>query len=74
MGHGEKSVYLICCFTKLSPIEALAIRWHVAPGYYNEDYEVARQSRLLLGLQIADKRAAHLDGFAVSDEDWGDLL
>lgn len=74
MGHGEKSVYLACCFTKLSPVEALAIRWHVPPGYYNEDYEKARQSRLLLGLQLADKRAALLDGFAVNDEDWGDLL
>lgn len=29
LGHGEKSVYLINQFMRLSPEEALAIRWHM---------------------------------------------
>lgn len=30
-GHGEKSVYIISKFMKLSDIEALAINWHMGP-------------------------------------------
>lgn len=33
-GHGEKSVYLIQQFMKLTPEEALAIRWHM--GRYDD--------------------------------------
>jgi hypothetical protein len=29
LGHGEKSVYLICKFIRLTDAEALAIRWHM---------------------------------------------
>ncbi len=29
MGHGEKSVFLIERFLRLTPKEALAIRWHM---------------------------------------------
>ena len=30
-GHGEKSVYLISRFMRLTDEEALAIRWHMGP-------------------------------------------
>jgi hypothetical protein len=34
-GHGEKSVYIISSFMKLTREEALAIRWHM--GFSNDD-------------------------------------
>ena len=30
-GHGEKSVYIISSFIKLTREEAMAIRWHMGP-------------------------------------------
>lgn len=66
-GHGEKSVYIISGFMKLSREEAMAIRWHmgafdeaVKGGSYSmgaayEKYPVA------LLLHIADMKATYFD-------------
>lgn len=67
MGHGEKSVFIINQFMKLSVEEALAIRWHmggfddaVKGGSYSmgNAYEMYP---LALLLHIADMKATYLD-------------
>lgn len=66
-GHGEKSVYIISGFMRLSREEAFAIRWHmggfddsVKGGSYalNTAFE---QFPLALLLHIADMQATYLD-------------
>lgn len=66
-GHGEKSVYIIGGFMRLSREEAFAIRWHmggfddsVKGGSYalNTAFE---QFPLALLLHIADMQATYLD-------------
>lgn len=65
MGHGEKSVYLIQKFMKLTDEEALAIRWHM--GAYDDAVkggsqglnEAMKQYRLVYELHAADMRATH---------------
>lgn len=66
-GHGERSVYIIGGFMRLSREEAFAIRWHmggfddsVKGGSYalNEAFE---QFPLALLLHIADMQATYLD-------------
>lgn len=60
MGHGEKSVFLIQRFIKLSEPEALAIRWHM--GAYDEaarggSYSLSaamERTPLVLALHTAD--------------------
>ena len=62
-GHGEKSVFLISRFMRLTDEEALAIRWHMGP--YDDaarggsrDYEKALAFSPLVGLlHAADMRA-----------------
>lgn len=62
-GHGEKSVFLISRFMKLTDAEALAIRWHMGP--YDDaarggsrEYEKALWFYPLVGaLHTADMRA-----------------
>lgn len=66
-GHGEKSVYIISGFMKLTREEAMAINWHmggfddrVKGGSYSlsnafEKYQMA------LNLHIADMQATYLD-------------
>ena len=65
LGHGEKSVFLIERFLRLTPKEALAIRWHMggfddaAKGYaLTGAYE---QCPLALLLHMADMMATYLD-------------
>ena len=38
-GHGEKSVFIISQFIKLTPIEMLAIRWHMGLIYTSDGEE-----------------------------------
>lgn len=63
-GHGEKSVYMLCGFIKISREEAMAIRWHM--GLWEEcdkrtignAYEMFP---LALLTHIADMMATNLD-------------
>lgn len=65
-GHGEKSVYLISRFIRLTDEEALAIRWHM--GAYDDAHrggsrglnEAMRLSPLVYQLHAADMRATHI--------------
>jgi hypothetical protein len=66
-GHGEKSVFIISRFMKLTMEESIAIRWHmggfdeaVKGGSYslNSAYE---QYPLALLLHVADMKATYLD-------------
>lgn len=65
MGHGEKSVFLIERFLRLTPDEALAIRWHMggfddaAKGYALTG--AYKQCPLALLLHMADMMATYLD-------------
>lgn len=72
-GHGEKSVYIIGGFMRLSREEAFAIRWHmggfddsVKGGSYalNTAFE---QFPLALLLHIADMQATYLDEVETND-------
>jgi len=63
-GHGEKSVYLIREFVKLTPEEAQAIRFHM--GSWNKEEarnagDVYAQSVLALYLHFADEAATFID-------------
>lgn len=66
MGHGEKSVYLINKFMKLTDDEALAIRWHM--GGFDEAVQGGSMaltnawgiSKLAVLLHIADLQATYL--------------
>lgn len=62
-GHGEKSVYIISGFMRLTREEAMAIRWHM--GHSGpEDTTLIRQAlkkyHLALALAIADMEATNL--------------
>lgn len=65
-GHGEKSVYLIMKYMKLTDEEALAIRWHM--GGFDDtvkggSYSLGKafsQSLLALELHLADMRATYI--------------
>jgi hypothetical protein len=68
MGHGEKSVYIINKFMKLSDEEALAIRWHLGtsdPGAYffwpsgEPQKQAFRQYPLVSLLHTADILASY---------------
>lgn len=64
-GHGEKSVYIISQFMKLTEEEAMAIRWHM--GAYGDDAKspalqvATRKYPLVLMLQMADMMASNWD-------------
>lgn len=64
-GHGEKSVYLINKFIKLTDEEALAIRWHMG-GFTDSvkggSYSLSKafENILALELHIADMRATYI--------------
>lgn len=66
-GHGEKSVYMIMKYLKLTDEEALAIRWHMSGWYSNNPGENQSLSKalskyhLVLKLQTADAQAAFWD-------------
>lgn len=66
-GHGEKSVYIISGFVKLSQEEAMAIRWHMggfdeaAKGGSGTLSTAFSQFPLALLLHMADMQATYLD-------------
>lgn len=67
MGHGEKSLYIVSSYIKLTRAEALAIRWHMGP--YDDaakggsfDMRAAfEKCPLATLLHAADMLAANLD-------------
>ena len=66
-GHGEKSVYIVSGFIKLTRSEAMAINWHMG-GFDTRvkggDYSLSAafySYPLALLLHIADNKAAYLD-------------
>lgn len=66
-GHGEKSVYIISGFIKLSREEAMAIRWHM--GGFDDSVKggsfalsgAFEKFPLALNLHIADLQASYID-------------
>lgn len=66
-GHGEKSVYIISSFIKLTREEAMAIRWHMGafetdPATTGHTLSAAfRQYPLALLTHLADMQATYLD-------------
>lgn len=69
MGHGEKSVYILNKFIKLSDPEALAIRWHLAgfePAVHfsypsgTPQKQAFRENPLVALLATADMTASYL--------------
>ena len=66
-GHGEKSVYIISGFMKLTREEAMAINWHmggfdsrVKGGYYGIDTVYYKYPTALL-FHVSDIQATYLD-------------
>lgn len=69
MGHGEKSVWLLSQYIKLTEEEALAIRWHMGPWTpgVTTDFQTGqiyaqavKQAPLLMALYLADMEATHI--------------
>lgn len=64
-GHGEKSVYIISSFMKLTREEAIAINWHMGGFDYRSQSSALtlayEQYPLALNLHIADMQATYLD-------------
>ncbi len=66
-GHGEKSVYIISKFMKLTDEEAMAIRWHM--GFSDSDFKAGgfsvgnafRTCPLAVLAHVADIQATYLD-------------
>lgn len=63
-GHGEKSVYILMKYIKLTDEEALAINWHMG-GFDDRanGYDLSNaftMSKLALELHIADMRASYI--------------
>lgn len=60
-GHGEKSVFMIERFMRLTTEEAMAIRWHM--GDYSQQGQSAAFEKYPLALLLhqADERATYLD-------------
>lgn len=69
LGHGEKSVYLISQFLKLTQAEALAIRWHMGayeistlvPGMVRTSYDKAYENPIVVLLHAADMMATTVE-------------
>ena len=66
-GHGEKSVYMLCGFIKLTREEAMAINWHmsgfdmrVKGGSYSIS-DAYYQFPVAVLLAMADMMASYLD-------------
>lgn len=60
-GHGEKSVYIISAFMKLTREEAMAIRWHMAFSGEEDKRNISKAMEmypLVLAVSIADQEAA----------------
>ena len=67
LGHGEKSLYWITQYMKLTDEEALAIRWHMGGFDYavkggSRDLDAAfNMSKLAVMLSLADMQASQID-------------
>ena len=68
LGHGEKSMFTIMKFMKLTDEEALAIRWHMGFSAVEQQFEKPAMARamqickLVIQLQEADTEASFWDG------------
>ena len=68
LGHGEKSMFIIMKFMKLTDEEALAIRWHMGFSAVEQQFEKPSMARamqiykLVIKLQEADTEASFWDG------------
>lgn len=63
-GHGEKSVYIVGSFIKLTREEAMAIRWHMGFSEPRENYSYLGKAMemfpLIVALHEADMEATYL--------------
>lgn len=70
-GHGEKSVYIVSSFIKLTREEAMAIRWHMGFSEPRENYTYVGKAMemfpLVVALHEADMEATYL--LESSDDD-----
>lgn len=68
LGHGEKSMFIIMNFMKLTDDEAMAIRWHMGFSVVEQQFEKPAMTKamqafkLVLKLQEADAEASFWDG------------
>ena len=68
LGHGEKSMFIIMKFMKLTDDEAMAIRWHMGFSAVEQQFEKPSMARamqiykLVIKLQEADTEASFCDG------------
>lgn len=68
LGHGEKSIFIIMNFMKLTDDEACAIRWHMGFSAVEQQFEkpsmtkAMQMYKLVLKLQTADQEASFWDG------------
>lgn len=63
-GHGEKSVYILQCFTHITDDEATAIRYHMSSWQDGEGKaagETFRRNPLAFFLHVADEAATFID-------------
>ena len=63
-GHGEKSVYIISGFMRLTREEAMAIRWHMGGFSENNTQNVSgafSKYPLAVLTHLADMQATYLD-------------
>lgn len=61
-GHGEKSVYMVSGFMRLSRDEAMAIRWHMGFSGIEDKNTIGRALEmypLAFALQVADMEASY---------------
>lgn len=72
-GHGEKSVYIINSFIKLSREEAMAIRWHMGFSEPKENFQFLGKAMekfpLIVALHEADMEATYLLESDKNEED-----
>lgn len=67
LGHGEKSMFIIMNFMKLTDDEAMAVRWHMGFSAVEQQFEkpsmtkAMQMYKLVLKLQVADQEAAFWD-------------
>lgn len=68
LGHGEKSMFTVMKFMKLTDEEAMAIRWHMGFSAVEQQFEKPSMARamqiykLVIKLQEADTEASFWDG------------
>jgi len=68
LGHGEKSLYIVSRFIRLTFEEALAIRWHMGAWDLNPNSpyqryayrDATKLTKLVTILKLADSEATHL--------------